>query len=74
MKSSLATVATGLCFGLLASISLSQLLAHWTEESGRDPVLLIAIVLILLSATSFAAFLPACRSVRVDPAVALRHE
>jgi ABC-type lipoprotein release transport system permease subunit len=58
----------------LASISLSQLLAHWTEESGRDPVLLIAIVLILLSATSFAAFLPACRSVRVDPAVALRHE
>jgi predicted permease len=74
MKSSLATVAAGLCFGLLASISLSQLLAHWTEESGRDPVLLIAIVLIVLLATSFASFLPAWRSVRVDPAVALRHE
>jgi predicted permease len=74
MKSSLATVATGLCFGLLISISLSQLLAHWTENSVRDPTLLIAIVLIVLSATSFASLLPAWRAMRVDPAVALRHE
>jgi predicted permease len=74
MKSSLVTVAAGLFFGLLTSIALSQLLAHWTEESGRDPILLIAIVLIVLSATSFASLLPAWRTVRIDPAVALHHE
>jgi predicted permease len=74
MKSSLATVTTGLCFGLLMSISFSKLLAHWTEASGRDPMLLIAIVLIVLSATSFASLLPAWRRVRVDPIEALRHE
>jgi predicted permease len=74
MKSSLATVTTGLCFGLLISIFLSKLLAHWTEESGRDPMLMIAIVSIVLSAASFASLLPAWRSVRVDPAVALRHD
>jgi predicted permease len=74
MKSSLATVAAGLCLGLLTSIALSKLLAHWTEDSVRDPMLLIAIVLIVLSATSFASLLPAWRAMRVDPAVALRHE
>ncbi len=74
MKSYLATVAAGLCFGLLTSIALSQLLARWTEDSVRDPMLLIAIVLIVLSATCFASLFPAWRSVRVDPMVALRHE
>jgi ABC-type antimicrobial peptide transport system permease subunit len=74
MKSSLATVAAGLFFGLLISIALSRLLAHWTEGTVRDPMLLMAIVLIVITATSFASLLPAWRRVRVDPAVALRHE
>jgi putative ABC transport system permease protein len=66
-------VALGLVVGLVG--------AYWAERflqaflygiDGRDPVTYVAAVTVLLTATVAAAWIPARRAVRVDPASVLR--
>lgn len=64
-----------LTLGLAGSFAVAQLLANQLYEvSPRDPLIFIAVPLLLLAATTAACWLPARRATRVDPTTALRAE
>jgi putative ABC transport system permease protein len=75
--SMLRSVALGTFLGLVLSVSLSRLMAHWSPESqasSRDPLLMLAASLTLLLVTMVASAIPARRAAAVDPMTALRCE
>ena len=77
LASMIGSVAIGAGLGLILSISLSRLMAHWSPESqasSRDPLLMLAASLTLLLVTLLASAIPARRAAAVDPAIALRYE
>jgi putative ABC transport system permease protein len=49
-------------------------LATITRTSGDDPLLLFGAPILLAVVTMIACYVPARRSMRIDPAIALRHE
>jgi predicted permease len=67
-------VGGGIAAGLLLSIVLDKIEARWVTESSRDPLLLLGVSVLLLTAAAIACFLPARRAASVDPMVALRYE
>jgi predicted permease len=68
------SVGAGLAAGIFLSVSLTKLLAQWTEGSSRNPLLLIFVALLLIGASTIACLLPARRASLIDPATALRCE
>jgi putative ABC transport system permease protein len=65
--------AVGVAVGLAGSLVLTRMLKSLLfEVSATDPLTLISVALLLLSAASLAAWIPARRAMRVDPMVALR--
>lgn len=71
----LASVATGVAGGLLLSLLLTPLLARLLFGVKPESLTNYAsIIMIVLIVTGFAAFVPARRAVRVDPATSLRYE
>ena len=73
--SMIASVAIGTGLGLILSVALSRLMAHWSPESqasSRDPLLMLAASFTLLLVTLLASAIPARRAAAVDPAVSLR--
>ena len=68
------SVGGGIAAGLVLSIALSKVMAHWAQESQRDPLLLAASTLILLLVAGIACALPARRAAEVDPMTAIRYE
>jgi hypothetical protein len=71
------SVALGAGLGLVLSIALSRLMAHWSPESqasSRDPLLMLAASVTLLLVTLLASAIPARRAAAVDPVIALRYE
>jgi ABC-type lipoprotein release transport system permease subunit len=75
--SMIGSVGIGAGLGLVLSVALSRLMAHWSPESqasSRDPILMIAASLTLLLVTLLASAIPARRAAAVDPAIALRYE
>ncbi len=73
----LGSVGAGAGLGLVLSVVLSRLMAHWSPESqasSRDPILMLGASVILLLVTLLASAIPARRAAAVDPAVALRYE
>jgi ABC-type antimicrobial peptide transport system permease subunit len=71
----LASVATGLAGGLLLSLLLTPLLARLLFGVKPESLMNYATILIIvLIVTAFAAFVPARRAMRVDPATSLRYE
>ena len=68
-------LAIGLVAGLPLALGLGRLLeAQLFGLTARDPAVLAAAVVVLTLAVLTAAFVPARRAAKVDPAVALRHE
>ena len=75
MKRGMSLTATGILFGLLASLGLTQILRAWLFGIGVvDPVTLTAVVLVLGGAAFVACLIPAIRAARVDPLETLKVE
>lgn len=68
-------VVVGLIGGLVASLAINRLLeSQLVGVSPYDPVTLAVAPVLLILVALLACHIPAQRALRVDPAVALRHE
>ena len=66
---------TGLVLGLAVAAATRRLLAGFLFEVGpTDPLAYLAVAALLVPIAALAAYLPARRASRVDPAVALRRD
>jgi putative ABC transport system permease protein len=67
--------AFGLLLGLASAVFLTQYLrSQLYLVSTTDPAVYAVVSALLLAVALFAVLLPACRAMRIDPAIALRHE
>jgi predicted permease len=68
-------LAVGIPIGLAAALAVGRLLRSLLiQTSASDPPTLIAVVVIMATVAVTAAFWPASRAARLDPAAALRRE
>ena len=75
IRSGMATIAIGLCFGLLMAVFLTRLMSGLLfSVRPWDPVALAGAAAVLMAAALFAIFIPARRATKVNPMVALRYE
>ena len=75
MRQGLTMVVAGLLLGLAGAVALSRVLANLLfDTAATDPATFAVVALVLLVAALSACFLPARRTMRVDPMVALRTE
>ena len=81
MKEGVVLVAVGTAFGLAGGLAglrvLAGIMSAVARTAGRstyDPVLLVGAPLLLAALAVMACYLPARKSLRVDPVVALRQE
>jgi hypothetical protein len=72
--STVMSVGSGLVAGVALTLALNQLLAQWAEGSSRDPMVLLAVTLLLCLVAAIACSGPARRALAVDPMTALRYE
>jgi putative ABC transport system permease protein len=68
------SVGSGIAAGVLLTIGLNRVLARWAEGSARDPLLLLAVTVLLALVAALACAGPARRASAVDPMTALRFE
>lgn len=71
--STVLSVGSGMAAGLVLTLSLQRLLAHWAEGSSRDPLVVVAAALLLSAVALAACAVPARRASRIDPVTALRY-
>jgi ABC-type antimicrobial peptide transport system permease subunit len=65
----------GLVLGLLASLGLSRAMSLFLyQTSALDPLIYLAVPLLLVTVTTVACLVPAQRAARLDPMVALRRQ
>jgi putative ABC transport system permease protein len=75
MRKGVMLAVTGLAIGIVTAVALTRFLrAELFAISAMDPVTYAVTPLVLLSVAALAAFVPARRATRVDPAIALRWE
>lgn len=73
LRHAMITCGSGALVGVAGALALSRLLASQLfQVSPTDPVALIAACALLLAVALIAAYLPARRATRIDPARALR--
>jgi predicted permease len=68
------SVGLGIAAGLTLSFALNRLIARWIESGVHDPVMVLAVSLILIAVAALACLVPARRALAIDPMVALRCE
>lgn len=76
-RSTVTSVFCGIAAGLVLSVALSRVMAHWAQESqssSHDPLLLAASSATLVLVAALACTLPARRAAEVDPMTAIRYE
>ena len=73
-SSTIASVGGGILAGVVLTLALNKVLAQWAEGSSRDPLVLLAVTILLTSVAVIACTAPARRAVKVDPMTALRYE
>ena len=65
----------GLAIGLLGAVALSRVIASFLyETSPLDPLIYVAVIVVLLGVTLLAILMPARRAARVEPMAALRDQ
>ena len=74
LKSVAATVGAGIAIGLAISIGLNKIVAQVVQSSSRDPLMLLAVAVILVLIALLACIWPARRAATLDPMQALRTE
>ena len=75
LKDGMRQLAIGLVLGLVMSFGVMRALREvLIDVSPADPATTVAASLILVLAAVLGCYIPARRAMRVDPAVALRHE
>jgi ABC-type antimicrobial peptide transport system permease subunit len=62
----------GLFGGLASSVGLDTVVARWSIGNLNDPIVLVAVSLVLVVVTVVAAAIPANRAASIQPADALR--
>jgi ABC-type antimicrobial peptide transport system permease subunit len=72
--STLTSVGGGIVAGVALSVALGTLLAKWAEGNVRDPMILLAGILLLGLVAGIACAIPARLASNVDPMTALRRE
>jgi putative ABC transport system permease protein len=73
-RSTLVSVGSGILAGIVLTLALNKVMAHWAAESSRDPLLLIASTAVLALVAAIACLVPARRAAGVDPMTAIRYE
>jgi predicted permease len=75
LAAGLTPAIAGLVLGLLASLALSRAMSLFLyQTSALDPLIYLAVPLLLLTVTTVACLLPAQRAARLDPMAALRRQ
>lgn len=67
-------VAGGLACGVLLSLLLTRVLSRWAAGSTHNPLVFVAVTVLLALTCALATFIPARRASSVDPMEALRYE
>jgi putative ABC transport system permease protein len=73
-SSMVGSVGGGIAAGVVLTLALNRVLARWAEGSSRDPLILLAVTLLLGLVAAMASAVPARRASSVDPMAALRTE
>ena len=68
------SVGLGVAAGIVLSLSLNRLIARWIESGTRDPIVILAVSLVLIAVAALACLIPARRAIAIDPIAALRCE
>jgi putative ABC transport system permease protein len=68
------SVGSGIAIGLGLTLAFNKVLANWAEGSSRDPMILLAVTVLLGLVAVVACCVPATRAAGVDPMTALRYE
>jgi putative ABC transport system permease protein len=75
LKQGAKLAGAGVAIGLFAALGLTRLLRGLLYGvTVTDPVTFASVAILLMTAALIACYIPARRAMRVDPAVALRHE
>ncbi len=72
--SAVASIGSGVAAGVLLSFYATKLVAHWTEVSASNPLVLLNATLLFLSAATVACLLPAHRATSIVPMEVLRRQ
>jgi ABC-type antimicrobial peptide transport system permease subunit len=65
-------IVAGLFAGLALSVGLNRVVAQWSIGDLNDPIVLVAVSLVLFVASTMSAAVPANRAASIQPADALR--
>ncbi len=74
LRQGVVVVAAGLVLGIACALGSAKLVGKFLVVSGFDPVTYFTVSVALTLVALLACYLPARRSTRVNPIVALRHE
>ena len=75
LSEALKLIIIGVVLGVAAALALTRAMAGVLYGvSAADPVIFLSVVLVLVSVSVAACYVPARRATRVDPIVALRYE
>jgi putative ABC transport system permease protein len=73
-RSTVASVGAGILAGVILTLALNKVMASWSAESVRDPLLLLGATFVLSVVASLASAFPAWRAAGVNPMAAIRYE
>jgi ABC-type antimicrobial peptide transport system permease subunit len=73
-RSTVASVGAGVVAGIILTVALNRVMAAWSAESVRDPLLLLGATSVLSIVAIAASIIPAWRAADVDPVTAIRYE